>query len=90
MYHKHRITHQTERTRKNREIHFAQEKDLNPVNELRKQVNDLHVAGKPDVFKPGFNETAETEYNTNNIPQPQSTSSGCITCAKWVRNGTDK
>ncbi|MBR2824602.1 MAG: GNAT family N-acetyltransferase [Clostridia bacterium] len=36
------------------EIHFAQEKDLNRVNELRKQVNDLHVVGKPEVFKPGF------------------------------------
>lgn len=24
------------------------------INELRKQVNDLHVEGKPDVFKPGF------------------------------------
>ena len=35
-------------------IRFAKETDLSRVNELRKQVNDLHVAGKPDVFKPGF------------------------------------
>ena len=36
------------------EIRFANEDDLDKVNVLRKQVNDLHVAGKPDVFKPGF------------------------------------
>ncbi len=35
-------------------VRFAREEDLDRVNELRKQVNDLHVAGKPEVFKPGF------------------------------------
>ena len=30
--------------------------ELNRVNELRRQVNDLHVAGKPEVFKPGFSD----------------------------------
>ena len=35
-------------------IRFAEYEDLKRVNELRKQVNDLHVIGKPDVFKPGF------------------------------------
>ena len=35
-------------------VRFAREEDLERVNELRKQVNDLHVAGRPDVFKPGF------------------------------------
>ncbi|MBQ8136358.1 MAG: GNAT family N-acetyltransferase, partial [Clostridia bacterium] len=38
------------------EIRFAKENELNQVNALRKQVNDLHVAGKPEVFKPGFNQ----------------------------------
>ena len=33
---------------------FAREDDLPRVNELRRQVNDLHVAGMPEVFKPGF------------------------------------
>ena len=37
-------------------VRFAREDDLDRVNELRKQVNDLHVAGKPDVFRPGFSE----------------------------------
>ena len=37
-------------------IRFAREEDLNQVNVLRKQVNDLHVEGKPDVFKPGFSD----------------------------------
>ena len=36
------------------DIRFAEENELDRINELRKQVNDLHVAGKPDVFKPGF------------------------------------
>ena len=35
-------------------IRFAEECELDRVNELRRQVNELHVAGKPDVFKPGF------------------------------------
>ncbi len=35
-------------------IRFAREEDLERVNVLRRQVNDLHVAGKPEVFKPGF------------------------------------
>ena len=37
-------------------VRFAREGDLPRVNVLRKQVNDVHVAGKPDVFKPGFSD----------------------------------
>jgi ribosomal protein S18 acetylase RimI-like enzyme len=36
------------------EVRFTKEDELDRINELRKQVNDLHVEGKPDVFKPGF------------------------------------
>jgi len=35
-------------------IRFAREEELGRVNELRKEVNDLHVEGRPDIFKPGF------------------------------------
>ncbi|MGN0907011.1 MAG: GNAT family N-acetyltransferase [Bullifex sp.] len=35
-------------------IRFAEEKDLGKVNELRRQVNDLHTEGRPDIFRPGF------------------------------------
>ena len=35
-------------------VRFARQEDLERINELRKQVNDLHVAGKPEIFKPGF------------------------------------
>ena len=35
-------------------VRFARKNDLASVNELRRQVNDVHVAGKPEVFKPGF------------------------------------
>ena len=38
---------------------FACENELDRINKLRKQVNDLHVEGKPDVFKPGFSEELE-------------------------------
>ncbi len=37
-------------------VRLAEESELERVNELRQQVNALHVAGKPDVFKPGFPE----------------------------------
>lgn len=35
-------------------VRFAKEKDLDKINILRKQVNDIHVEGRPDVFKGGF------------------------------------
>ena len=35
-------------------IRFAKPEELERVNVLRKQVNDLHVDGKPSVFKAGF------------------------------------
>ena len=35
-------------------VRFAKEKDLDIVNELRKQVNDIHVEARPDHFKEGF------------------------------------
>ncbi len=34
----------------------ARREELARVNELRRQVNDLHVAGRPAHFRPGFNE----------------------------------
>ena len=37
-------------------VRFAEAEELERVNELRKQVNDLHVEGKPEIFKPGFSE----------------------------------
>ena len=45
--------------RENTVIRFAREEDLPGVNELRRQVNALHVKGKPDVFKPGFSKELE-------------------------------
>ncbi len=40
----------------NVQIRMAGENDLDSINVLRKQVNDLHVTGKPEVFKPGFSD----------------------------------
>ena len=38
------------------EVRFARREDLEAVNILRREVNDLHVAGKPEVFKSGFSD----------------------------------
>ena len=35
-------------------IRYAVPEDAEQINALRKQVNDLHVQGRPDLFKPGF------------------------------------
>lgn len=32
----------------------ATERDIEAVNRLRRQVNDVHVQGRPDFFRPGF------------------------------------
>ena len=37
----------------------ARREDLPGVNELRRQVNELHVEGRPDIFRPGFGEELE-------------------------------
>ena len=34
----------------------ATEADYAVLNALRRQVNDLHVQGRPDIFRPGFGE----------------------------------
>lgn len=35
-------------------VRFARKDELEKVNEMRKQVNDVHVSGRPDIFKAGF------------------------------------
>lgn len=35
-------------------VRFAKEEDLPQVNAIRRQVQELHAQGRPDVFKPGF------------------------------------
>ena len=45
-------------------VRFGVLKDVESVNIIRKEVNDLHVHGKPDVFKPGFSEDMK-EYLKN-------------------------
>lgn len=37
-------------------VRFAKEEELERVNEIRKMVNDVHVKGRPDIFKGGFEE----------------------------------
>ena len=40
-------------------IRFAEDKDLPAVNLLRREVNELHVQGRPETFKPGFSRDLE-------------------------------
>lgn len=35
-------------------VRLAKENELERINELRRQVNQLHVKGRPETFKPGF------------------------------------
>lgn len=35
-------------------VRFAKRGELEAVNVLRRQVNDLHVSGRPDIFRDGF------------------------------------
>ena len=37
------------------DVRPAKREELERVNELRRMVNDLHVAGRPAHFRPGFN-----------------------------------
>ncbi len=51
-------------------VRLAKENDLDRVNELRRQVNDLHVKGRPDIFKPGFpKELSDHVYTIRNDPK---------------------
>ncbi len=44
-------------------VRFAKEEDLKRVNELREEVNEIHVNGRPDIFKPGFNDELRDYIN---------------------------
>lgn len=35
-------------------VRFAEERDIPRINELRRQVSELHAQNRPDIFKPGF------------------------------------
>lgn len=53
-------------------VRLAKESELSRINELRKQVNDIHAAGKPEVFKPGFSqELQDVIINIWNDPEKE-------------------
>ena len=51
-------------------IHPANREELEEINEIRRYVNDVHVAGRPDTFRPGFCRELEqvlyTRFETEN------------------------
>ena len=56
------------------EIRDAGRDDLEAVNVLRRQVNDLHVQGRPDIFRPGFGPDLEAHL----LEQFESDQAGVI------------
>ncbi len=41
------------------EIRYAERTELARVNEIRAMVNEVHVNGRPDIFRPGFCEVLQ-------------------------------
>ena len=41
-------------------VRFAKYGELERINELRRQVNELHVNGRPDIFRAGFCKELQT------------------------------
>ena len=35
-------------------VRFAQRDELDAINAVRRQVNDHHVSGRPDIFRSGL------------------------------------
>ena len=53
-------------------VRMAREEDLSRINELRRQVNDIHVEGKPEVFRPEFSqELQDVVYEIRNDPEKE-------------------
>lgn len=51
-------------------VRLANENELNRINELRKQLFDLHVANEPDVFEPGDSQKLQDAiYDAWNDPE---------------------
>lgn len=41
------------------EVRYAERAELARVNEIRAMVNEVHVNGRPDIFRPGFCEALQ-------------------------------
>ena len=64
------------------EVRRARENELERVNELRMQVNAIHVAGKPEVFKPGFLRNSGIISMQFRIKIPEQF------IGRWLKDGT--
>lgn len=72
-------------------IRFATEADIQQINSLRKQVSELHVQGKPEVFRPGFGDALQQHIHTllkqeNHAILVAETAEGIVgfACVKFV------
>ena len=48
---------------KNCIIRYGNKTDKESINKIRKQVNELHTNGRPDIFKKGFDDNIKNEIN---------------------------
>lgn len=48
---------------KNIVVRYAKKSDFESINEIRKQVNDLHSDNRPDMFKKGFGNEIKEQVN---------------------------
>lgn len=44
-------------------VRKAIKEDINCINELRKQVNQVHINGRPDIFQDGFSQELQNSVN---------------------------
>ncbi len=45
-------------------VRYALRSELEKINSIRRTVNDLHVEGRPDIFRVGFNKELENHIYT--------------------------
>ncbi|MCR5221365.1 MAG: GNAT family N-acetyltransferase [Lachnospiraceae bacterium] len=59
-------------------VRFAKENELTGINELRRQLHEIHTEGKPEVFKSGFpDELRDHIYTIWNDPEQEIVVADC-------------
>lgn len=63
-------------------VRYAQRDELDAINELRREVNELHVKGRPDIFRAGFSDELKNhlfdEYENDDNDIVAALCDGCV------------